>query len=133
MRAADAALERFLASEVEWSALPLPGSGTLAKRVRRVLSRALPELPTVATLAKRMCTSARSLQRQLAVEGTSVTAISTELRRSRAEAYLAMGLPIAEVSYLVGCAEPSVFHRAFKRWTGETAASYRARSREKRG
>lgn len=38
-----------------------------------------------------------------------------ELRRTRAQ--------------LVGFAEPSVFFRAFKRWTGETPADFRGRSR----
>ena len=61
----------------------------------RALADALPEVLTVAALARALRTSARSLQRQLAGEGTSVAALATELRRSRAEAYLEMGLPIA--------------------------------------
>jgi AraC-like DNA-binding protein len=56
-----------------------------------------------------------------------------ELRRERAEVYLAMGLAISEVSYLVGFAEPSTFFRAFKRWTGETPADFRGRSQGGRG
>jgi AraC-like DNA-binding protein len=40
------------------------------------------------------------------------------VRRERASALLSAGVRIAEVSYLLGYAEPSVFHRAFRRWTG---------------
>ena len=79
--------------------------------------------------ARRLRTSARTLQRRLGAEGTSVAKLLDELRRTRAEAYLEMGLSISEVSYLVGFAEPSVFFRAFKRWTGETPADFRLRSR----
>lgn len=133
MRAADPALARFLEAQVAARARGFASAGPLAERARRALADALPDVLTVAALAGKLRTSARSLQRQLAAEGTSVGALALELRRARAEAYLAMGLPIAEVSYLVGFAEPSVFHRAFKRWTGETAAAYRARSRGKQG
>jgi AraC-like DNA-binding protein len=132
MRAADPALARFLEAQVAARARGYAAAGPLAERARRVLADALPEALSVAALAAALRTSPRSLQRQLAAEGTSVAALATELRRARAEAYLEMGLPIAEVSYLVGFAEPSVFHRAFKRWTGETAAAYRARSRGER-
>jgi AraC-like DNA-binding protein len=36
-------------------------------------------------------------------------------------------VPIGEVSYLLGYAEPSNFHRAFRRWTGRTPAEWRER------
>ena len=128
MRAADPALARFLEAQVAARARGFASAGPLGERVRGALADALPEVPSVAALARKLRTSPRSLQRQLAGAGTSVAALATELRRSRAEAYLEMGLPIAEVSYLVGFAEPSVFHRAFKRWTGQTPAEFRAAS-----
>jgi AraC-like DNA-binding protein len=52
------------------------------------------------------------------------------LLRERAETLLRKDhLPIAEVSYLVGYAEPSTFHRAFRRWTGQTPSRWRESTR----
>ncbi|HTO55628.1 MAG TPA: AraC family transcriptional regulator [Myxococcota bacterium] len=127
---ADPALERFLERQVSAHARGFPSHGPLAEQVRRALAESLPEGGlAVAALARKLRVSARTLQRRLAEQGTSVAKLLDGLRRSRAEAYLELGLPPAEVSYLVGFAEPSVFFRAFKRWTGETPAEFRARSR----
>ncbi len=133
MLGADPALERFLEGQVSARARAYASAGPVAERGRRALAESLPEGGlSVAALARALRTSPRTLQRQLDREGTSVARLLDELRRTRAEIYLDMGLPIAEVSYLIGFAEPSVFFRAFKRWTGETPADFR-RSRGSRG
>ena len=101
----------------------------LRERVRRLLCEALPEGPvSLEAVAARLPMSARTLQRRLAVEGTSHAEVLDQLRRERATVYLSMDLPIAEVSYLLGYAEPAVFHRAFKRWTGTTPQAFRSRA-----
>ena len=42
--------------------------------------------------------------------------------------YLAdANLAVFEIAFLLGYAETSPFTRAFKRWTGESPAEYRAR------
>jgi AraC-like DNA-binding protein len=125
MPAADAALARFFERYVEKLdlALPVPGfSGS----VRRAIADRLcdGELDVVA-LARALRQSPRTLQRRLAGEGSSVTALVESVRRERAFAYLAAKLPIAEVSYLLGFSEPRAFHRAFRRWTGETPQRWR--------
>lgn len=128
---ADPALERFLERQVSARARAFASAGPAAEQARRALAESLPEGGlSVAELARRLRTSPRTLQRRLDRESTSVAKLLDELRRSRAETYLEMGLPISEVSYLIGFAEPSVFFRAFKRWTGETPADFR-RSRGK--
>jgi len=78
-------------------------------------------------IARQLGITVRTLNRHLADTGSSFLQIRDELLRERAETLLREGhLPIAEVSYLVGYAEPSTFHRAFRRWTGQTPSQWRA-------
>jgi AraC-like DNA-binding protein len=77
-------------------------------------------------VARQLGTTVRTLNRHLVGAHTSFHQIRDQLLRERAETLLREGnLPIAEISYLVGYAEPSNFHRAFRRWTGRTPAQWR--------
>jgi AraC-like DNA-binding protein len=68
------------------------------------------------------------MHRQLVKAGTSFREIGEELLRQRAQELLReRRVPIGEVSYLLGYAEPSNFHRAFRRWTGLTPTEWRRR------
>ena len=52
--------------------------------------------------------------------------ILDETRCDLAKRYLEEeALTLAEVAFLLGFAEPSAFHRAFKRWTGQTPLAFR--------
>ena len=74
--------------------------------------------------------SERSLQRRLEAEGTRFAALVDAVRKDLALRYLAdPRLALGEVAYLLGFAEPSPFHRAFKRWTGTTPAAMRRGAR----
>jgi AraC-like DNA-binding protein len=42
------------------------------------------------------------------------------LRRELAGAYLDRGVAVAEVAALLGYADVTAFHHAFRRWTGST-------------
>lgn len=78
------------------------------------------------TLASRLSMSPRTLQRRLADEGVSLRALAEDARRARASSLLEGGASIAEVAYTLGYSEPSAFHRAFRRWTGQTPEQFRA-------
>lgn len=70
-------------------------------------------------LASELGMTARTLQRRLSDEGTSLREILMSYRERMAAAYLAQGkLSIEEISAALGYAEPTVFSRAFKTWTG---------------
>lgn len=84
--------------------------------------------PTVASVAKRLHMSERSLHRRLASEGTSFRDEVDSLRRGLALRYLEESrLQVAEIAFLLGYSEARAFHRAFKAWTGETPGTFRAR------
>lgn len=109
-RVADAAAEDDVAAGVR-----LAVAATLAGRE-----------PTVAAIARRLGTSGRTLQRRLAAGGTSFARLVDEVRRERAEAFLAArDVSIAEVSFLLGFSEQSAFTRAFRRWTGRSPTEHR--------
>ncbi|HEX3760879.1 MAG TPA: helix-turn-helix domain-containing protein, partial [Kofleriaceae bacterium] len=101
---------------------------TLAERVAGALARDLAvAAPTVEQVAAELGLSARSLHRQLAVEGTSYQRVLDGLRRDRAVQAVDAGDPFKAIAAAVGFADPRAFRRAFKRWTGATPQQFRGR------
>jgi AraC-like DNA-binding protein len=107
----------------------LPDDGSLTAAVERAVTQRLSAgLPDLAAVAAQLGLSARTLQRRLADEGVRFHALLDRARRGLAERYLAdPRLSLAEVGFLVGFADPSNFHRAFRRWTGVTPSAFRTR------
>lgn len=108
----------------------LPKVNSLADRVRTLLAKELQGgNPSAAHIAEALHMSARTLARRLTDEGTSHKVLLSELRAELAKRYLGdASLSVGEVAFLLGFSEPSAFHRAFKRWTGTTPASFRSGS-----
>lgn len=101
--------------------------------VARVRSEVDAELgggsPELSVIARRLAMSERTLQRRLAERGAVFNDLVDERRFERARAYLAArDISAAEVAYLLGFSEPSAFHRAFRRWSGETPTEFRKRT-----
>jgi AraC-like DNA-binding protein len=83
--------------------------------------------PNVASIARKLGTSSRTLQRRLGETGLSFRDVVEEVREQLARAYLTdVALPMGEVAQRLGYAEVSAFLRAFKRWTGMTPGQLRA-------
>ncbi|MFJ6246631.1 MULTISPECIES: AraC family transcriptional regulator [unclassified Streptomyces] len=105
---------------------------TVTGRVRHLIGRALPAgpVPTPEQLAVRLSISPQTLRRRLAAEGTTYQRLRDQVRRDHAIAELAGGrVSIERLSRQLGFSEPSAFHRAFRRWTGETPRAYQGRGR----
>ncbi|WP_435971223.1 AraC family transcriptional regulator [Streptomyces sp. Qhu_M48] len=103
---------------------------TATGRVRHLIGRALPAgpVPTPDELAHRLSVSPQTLRRQLAAEGTTYQRLRDQVRRDHAVAELAGGRTSIEgLSRRLGFSEPSAFHRAFRRWTGETPKAFQVR------
>ena len=105
----------------------LPAGHTASEQVRFLICQSLVGGDIRAeALARQLHMSARTLQRALATEGTSLREIMDGLRRDLAARYLAEpDLALGEVAFLLGFTELSSFWRAFKRWTGTTPAASR--------
>lgn len=78
------------------------------------------------TCAKELGISSSSLRRKLREEGENFHTLRDGLRRRRAMYYLQQThKSIDAIASLMGYSEPSTFHRAFRKWTGETPRSFR--------
>ena len=82
-------------------------------------------------VAKALSLSPRTLGRRLEEEGTTFKDVREDLRRRLALQYVGgQDLGLSEIAFLLGFSDAAAFHRAFKRWTGQTPLEYR---RSKRG
>jgi AraC-like DNA-binding protein len=119
----------YLARRAEELLTALPAAASFAERTRREIGALLAEgEPALAEVARRMAVSARTLHRRLGEEGTGFAALVEEARRERAFLLLSdRGLSASEIAFLLGYAEPAVFFRAFRRWTGKTPQEWRQR------
>lgn len=70
--------------------------------------------------------SVRNLQRRLKALGTTYQMLLDECRQTLAMKVIRdQSIPLYEIAYMVGYAEPSAFYKAFRRWTGSTPGEYR--------
>ncbi len=83
--------------------------------------------PGVRHVAKKLGISTRTLQRRLRGLDTTFAKLVDAARRNQALSDLLHDeLTMTAVALRAGYSDVSAFHRAFKRWTGQTPAAYRA-------
>lgn len=100
--------------------------GGLAAAVRRQFGPGhWPDGPTVAA---RLGLAPSTLRHRLGAEGTSLHLLRDAVRRGLALEALARGQGVADLAADLGYTEPSAFHRAFRKWTGESPGQW-ARAR----
>ncbi len=82
--------------------------------------------PTATQIAKRLGLGPRTLARRLAEAGVSYSEVLESTRQTLAEGYLEdPTLSLAEIAYLLGYREQASFFRVFRKWHGQTPASFR--------
>src|SRR5690606_33515338 len=117
-------------AECERELHSLVEASTLVATVRRQLDGRAVGFPSLAELAAQRGVSARTLKRSLAAHDTSYQRLLDEARLSRATRLLADArLSIDYVATLLGYADPSNFHRAFRRMTGQGPSEWRRAQR----
>lgn len=114
------------------ASLPAPASDDIRSRAKEAIIEGLKLCRTsVPEIAKRLGMSERTLQRRLGDLGTSQAKLLDEARSELALRYLSEpSFSIPEVAFLLGFADVSTFHRAFRRWTNRTPAEHRREATE---
>ncbi|HVU02413.1 MAG TPA: AraC family transcriptional regulator [Polyangiaceae bacterium] len=108
---------------------PDPSMEGLVAQVRRLLDAASGPPPSLNEIARSLQTSSRSLRRELQNMGTSYTDLLDDSRRARAEQWMrTSSMPFERLATQLGFSHVRSFRRAYKRWTGHTPGSQRARA-----
>jgi AraC-like DNA-binding protein len=99
----------------------------LVSRVERHIVDLLPKGAAMAkVIATELGMSERTLTRQLASLGTNFNDVLDRMRKQLALKYVGeTDLSLAEVSFLLGYANPPAFSVAFRRWTGKAPSALR--------
>lgn len=107
---------------------------TMTARVRLAIDRAFAESkPDLDGVARTLSMHERSLQRALATEGTTFTAVLDEARRDVTYRLLCeTDLPMSRITALIGLREQSALTRVVRRWYGATPQQIRTTARSRR-
>jgi AraC-like DNA-binding protein len=132
MPGADPVLHRLICDRVDMLLASLTEWHAVRARVRRFIEREIRNTSpaTASKVAQALGMTRRTMSRKLEAEGTSFI---DELDHARCElglAYVADSeVPLKEIAFLLGFSHVESFHRAFRRWSGETPHAYRRRAR----
>lgn len=100
---------------------------TVAELVRHMLPTGSLDLDLV---AGQLALHRRTLQRQLAEQGTSFAALVDQVRRDEAERYLReTDMPLGQLAGVLGLSEQSALSRASRRWFGMPPKQVRQEAR----
>ncbi len=92
---------------------------------RIILAHLDDEQLSIRKVAREMSVSVRTLQKRLEEEGTVFSELLRGIRERLAKQYLRENFTVEQITYLLGFSEPSVFRKAFKKWSGVTPKEYR--------
>ena len=109
-------------------------SGRLSAQVRAMLGHDFRQgVPAFDTISQALSLSPPTLRRKLRREGTTFQALKDAARCEAARLALdRQDWSIETVALQLGFTDPSAFHRAFRKWTGQTPGQYR-NARRRRG
>jgi AraC-like DNA-binding protein len=125
--AADPKLHEVLRKYADVLISELPKSESVSDRVRAQIREKLANRgSSVTRIARALAMSRRTLARKLEQEGTTFSELLEETRHQLALRYVqSPALELTEIAFLLGFSQTGPFHRAFKRWTGQTPREYR--------
>ena len=125
----ETASARVFAAQCERICAELERGGSFAELIRQHLVQLPNQLASLETIAERLCTTPRTIQRKLAVEDTSFKELLEDVRKNLSLEYLqATELSVEDIALRLGYADAPSFSHAFKRWTGKSPRSARVSS-----
>jgi AraC-like DNA-binding protein len=131
LRRRDPVLRQVLEAQANGILATLPKRTGVALELQRALAtRVVGGETGIASVARGLAMSSRTLQRRLAAEGVSYQELLDEARKEAAGRHISeKTLAICEVAYLLGYSEAAPFHRAFRPWYGTTPDLFRRANR----
>lgn len=129
-RLADDGISTFFEAHLDHELSEIGASASLEQRVLDQIGDSLSEgIPKLSEVAGQLGMGGRTLQRRLSEAGVAYQDLVTDARRMLAERLLRhTEFGLAEIAFLTGFSDQSAFTRAFKRWHGQTPATYRRRA-----
>jgi len=127
LQSADPKLHDLLRKHAEQLLAELPRAESVTQKVRDLIAQQLSGgNPSAELIARDLHMSPRTLGRKLEHEGTTFKELLDDMRRRSAMRYVGgHDLGLSEIAFLLGFSQTAAFHRAFKRWTGQTPLEYR--------
>jgi AraC-like DNA-binding protein len=127
LESADPKLHDIIRKHAEQVLATLPSVQSVTAEVQSLLAEELTGgEPSAAHIARRLGVSTRTLGRKLEREATTFKKLLSEVRKRLALEYVGShDFGLSEVALLLGFSQTAAFHRAFRRWTGQTPLQYR--------
>jgi AraC-like DNA-binding protein len=128
---ANADLHRLVRRHAEDLLARIPTEANLIARARASLTELLPtDDLSIATLARRLRVSQRTLQRKLRERELSYRQLVDDTRQELALRHLEAGaMTVSELAFRLGFRSLPAFARAFHRWRGMTPSDYQRQAR----
>ena len=126
-RQAQSAMHSALVRQCEQQLQQVQRGWTLQQQVQYCLTPLFQgETPALGTVAAKLGLTPWTLQRQLSAEGIKYKDLVDNTRQQLTVDYLReTRLSLAEVSWLLGFANPAAFHKAYKRWFAVSPGEHR--------
>lgn len=123
---ADSSSNLIFGKQCEETCHQLEGKFSFSNLVRQYIQTNNGYECSLQSLAQKIHTTPRSIQRKLSAESTSFKVIQEDVRCNMAIEYLeSTNMAVEEIADRLGYKEASSFGHAFKRWTGKPLGSYR--------
>jgi len=118
----DESLHAYFAETLRKKSESIEKSNNFCDQVRQVILRDfMGKIPSLEIIAAHMNMSERSFQRKLSQQNESYRSLGTTVKKDLAFNLLRnTDSKVQSISEVLGYAEPSAFHRAFKSWTKTT-------------